>query len=382
MVHGRAVQEVVDKVDEVMDYAKSKPYFEAWSKEFSDATDGKSLGNVRVMHGKAVAGVIKEIQFNDDDKAIDVGAKIVDDAEWGKVLEGCYTGFSMGGSYVERTAEKMDGRDITRYVAKPSEISIVDNPCIPTAKFFDVVKADGVVEQREFKTAPAEVLIKGEAADVDAFTKVLNDNNLSMKDATALVAEGVARKGKSLADLVSDADLVMLVEKLLARAEEVKKRLDDPELSIVDLMKMADESLTPEDRKTLKTADDVKKAIISKAPTLDAARMQAIHDHSSSMGAMCGKAAHDAGLAKVDTLEKALANALADIEVLKKQPMPHEARLRLAAAKGEESGNAKKADGTTFSIPDGVRFDDKRIVKNADGTIDFDATERNFDKAA
>lgn len=154
-VYGRATQEVVDKSGEIFDYATSKPLFEQWSAEFAKATDGKSLGNVRAMHAAVAAGKLTAIDFNDADRAIDVCAKIVDDAEWAKVAEGVYTGFSIGGSYERRWADEADPTK-KRFTARPSEISIVDNPCVPTATF-QMVKADGVVEEHPFKGREVEV---------------------------------------------------------------------------------------------------------------------------------------------------------------------------------------------------------------------------------
>jgi hypothetical protein len=148
-VWGQAVQEVPDKSREIFDYQTSAPLFRDWSAGFEKATDGKSLGNIRAMHGKVAAGKVIAIDFNDDSKAIDIGTKIVDDGDWQKCLEGVYTGFSIGGEYVKKWK---DG-DFTRYTARPSEISLVDNPCVPTAKF-TMVKADGATEEMEFK-APA-----------------------------------------------------------------------------------------------------------------------------------------------------------------------------------------------------------------------------------
>lgn len=151
LVYGRAVQEVVDKSNEVFDYEASKPHFQKWSAEIAADTGGKSFGNVRAMHGKVSAGVLKTIDFNDAEKAIDVCAHINDDQEWKKVLGGNYRGFSIGGSYVgEKKAEKMAGQDVKRYTAKPSEISIVDSPCIPSAKFFEIQRADGSLAKAEF----------------------------------------------------------------------------------------------------------------------------------------------------------------------------------------------------------------------------------------
>jgi hypothetical protein len=196
LVIGRAVQEMVDKDNEVFDYAKSKPNFQKWSAEISKDTDGKSLGNVRAMHGKVAAGKLTEIDFNDGAKAIDVCAKIVDDNEWKKVMEGVYTGFSIGGRYVgDKVAEKMAGKDVMRYVADPSEISLVDRPCIPTAKFFDVVKHDaGGKEIHLMKVA----FIEKQFEDARA---VINENvTLAQEDAAVGVAVSGEKKGpKSVA---------------------------------------------------------------------------------------------------------------------------------------------------------------------------------------
>ena len=176
MVYARAAQEVVDKADEILDYAKSKPHFEAWSKEQYEASGGKSYGNVRAMHGKVAAGILPEpISFNDGEKAYDVAMKITDANEWPKCLDGTYTGVSIGGNYVgQRVSEKAaDGREVKRYVARPVEISLVDSPCIPTARFFDVVKADGKTEQVAFKARVAEASVHGTEEEVDAFLRAM-----------------------------------------------------------------------------------------------------------------------------------------------------------------------------------------------------------------
>jgi len=166
-VWGRACQEVPDHSGEIFDYAKSKPYFEKWSAEVQKASKGKSLGNLRSMHGNIAAGKLVAMDFNDDECAIDISAKVVDDNEWEKVLEGVHTGFSIGGKYVDKWKE--DG--LTRYVADPSEISLVDRPCIPTATFFDVIKADGSIIKKQFanpSTGASNMSKKATAAEIAA----------------------------------------------------------------------------------------------------------------------------------------------------------------------------------------------------------------------
>lgn len=159
-VEGIIASEAVDKSGEVFDYDRSKPNFMKWSESIAKATDGKSLGNVRVMHGKQVAGITKALNFDDAEKMITVKTEIVDDNEWNKVKKGCYTGFSIGGRYVDKWDDPVR-KGVKRYEADPTEFSLVDLPCNPQAQF-TVVKADGSEELRKFETSvdDAEALAK------------------------------------------------------------------------------------------------------------------------------------------------------------------------------------------------------------------------------
>src|ERR1700690_726106 len=150
LVYGVLASEVVDKTGEVFDYATSKPNGEAGAGEIAKATDGKSVGNLREMHGKSAAGKFTTLECDDKAKTINVCAKVIDDDAWEKVQEGVYTGFSIGGSYEKKWT---DGEGLKRYTAKPSEGSLVDNPANPDARF-TMVKADGTTLEKNFK-APA-----------------------------------------------------------------------------------------------------------------------------------------------------------------------------------------------------------------------------------
>ncbi len=148
LVYGVVTAETPDRGNEVCDYASTKPYYQKWSEDFRRASGGKSLGNLRAMHGKIAAGRVEAIHFNDDARQIEVCAKIVDDAEWAKVEAGVYTGFSQGGGYVKRWPDDNDP-SLTRYTASPTEISLVDLPCLPSATFA-MIKADGAIEMMKF----------------------------------------------------------------------------------------------------------------------------------------------------------------------------------------------------------------------------------------
>lgn len=149
LVYGIATAESPDKSGEIMDYESTVPYYKAWSGEIEKSSGGKSLGNLRSMHASVAAGKLTQIHFNDAEKQIEICAKVVDDNEWNKVDEGVYTGFSQGGRYVKTWKDPNDS-SLTRYTADPSEVSLVDNPCLASATF-EVIKADGATELRKFK---------------------------------------------------------------------------------------------------------------------------------------------------------------------------------------------------------------------------------------
>jgi hypothetical protein len=151
LVYGVVTAEKPDVSGEVCDYASTKPLYQKWSQNFAAATDGKSLGNLRAMHGHVAAGKLVEIAFNDEARQVEICGKVVDDAEWQKVEEGVYTGFSQGGRYLKRWPDP-DRPSLMRYTAEPLEVSLVDHPCLPEATFA-VIKADGSTELRKFKPA-------------------------------------------------------------------------------------------------------------------------------------------------------------------------------------------------------------------------------------
>jgi hypothetical protein len=153
-VYGTLTEETPDKSGELFDYASGKPAVQAWSDEINAASKGKSKGNVRAMHGNIAAGKFTDIVYDDANKRIEGAAKIVDDDEWEKVLAGVYTGFSIGGAYTKRWQDP-NNPSIWRFTPKLSEVSLVDNPCVPTATF-EYIKADGSVEMRKFTPSHKE----------------------------------------------------------------------------------------------------------------------------------------------------------------------------------------------------------------------------------
>lgn len=157
-VWGWAAIEEPDNSDEILDYESSKPHFLDWSNRAQKRSGGKSLGNVRSMHQNVAAGKLIELRPDDVSKGFYVGAKIIDDNEWKKVEQGVYTGFSVGGSYLKRWNDFRNPGKM-RYTAKPTELSIVDSPCIPSATF-EMLKMDGSKALRKFQPTQGKNMIK------------------------------------------------------------------------------------------------------------------------------------------------------------------------------------------------------------------------------
>jgi len=89
--------------------------------------------NVREMHQPSAVGVAEEA--NIDDKGLYLGARIVDDEAWKKVLAEVYKGFSIGGNVTERQGSTVTGLELI-------EISLVDRPANPDCRI-EVIKAAG-----------------------------------------------------------------------------------------------------------------------------------------------------------------------------------------------------------------------------------------------
>lgn len=234
LVYGRITQEELDKAGEVMDYDTSKPLFEKWSSGIEKATNGLSKGNVRVMHGLVAAGKLTELDFNDDEKAIDVCAKIVDDNEWQKTLEGVYTGFSVGGNYEKKWTETVDGVKIKKYTANPLEVSIVDNPCVTSATF-SLVKADGSEQEVMFKNAgdKEEEIEEKTEEKVEKTETVDPENYVPSNQEVAEKAESMAKaagQGKTWADFINEAREELIKDfKAKAKKEDDKDATEEGE---------------------------------------------------------------------------------------------------------------------------------------------------------
>ena len=259
IVYGVLAAEVEDHSGEILDYDSSVPYFKAWNAEFEKLTDGKSKGNVRAMHGQNACGKLVEIVFDDVNKTILGGAKIVDEAEWAKVEEGVYTGFSIGGKYVKRWPCP-NKPTLKRYTPEMVEVSLVDKPCIPVATF-QYIKSDGAVEMRKF-------LIAKEAEEVGVAIKQgwqAKDGTFFGKKTEAVthnVTLAVQEALKPITDALQKADDALTAKEGVATDvdQPAVEKADEPAPAAVEAVAKADEPEPSKDGNEAKPEDDAEKA--------------------------------------------------------------------------------------------------------------------------
>lgn len=299
LVYGVATAEIEDRAGEICDYASTKPFYQKWSEEIARSSGGKSLGNLRAMHGPVAAGKITAINFNDEAKQIEICAKVVDDGEWVKVQEGVYTGFSQGGTY-ERRWTDADGR--SRYTAAPNEISLVDLPCLPQA-MFEMIKADGTREKRHFRS-PEEKAAR--------LARIIEDlgwlHNLPFADET-----------NERDDDQATAELRELAGRMAAILRAALN------------VSPPDAAQGAQPRKfyggRLKAAPGLRSPICKageKTNASDEAIIQQLHDSAVVLGASCGsgKAAKGAIEKRFDMLAETLADVLQRVRKIEEQPLP------------------------------------------------------------
>jgi hypothetical protein len=319
LVYGLATAEAEDRAGEICDYASTKPNYEKWSAEIAKSTNGKSLGNVRAMHGAVAAGKVTKINFNDADKQIEICAKVIDDAEWEKVAEGVYTGFSQGGAYARRWTDE-DG--LTRYTADPSEISLVDLPCLPQARF-EMIKLDGARELRRFR--------KG--SDAAARLQFVIDELNDLQSAGALDPDGDGSDGPDLRGLIAQAAALLGA----LSNEETPDSDGDGEQAAQPLQ------MSARGDKAARRGGAALSKIGARNSEADQGRVQKLHDTAVELGAACSGAQKFAvgdGLEKkFDALAATLADVLQRVKQIEAQPLPLPfAGQARAISKNEDAG--------------------------------------------
>ena len=337
LVYGIASAEEVDAANEIFDYDGSKPYIQAWSNDYMSKTDGLSAGNLRAMHKPISAGKLLEISFDDANKIVHVIAKIVDDGEWGKVVERVYTGFSFGGHSVKKWLDTTYAA--MRYILKPNELSLADSPCVKSAIFYEVIKIDGTVERHECPVKGGEKL----------------KNNILKISVVGDVAKSMYSV-KNLAGLLQDLQYLQSNEAYDAQFESANSPLPAKLKQLAaDMAAILIEMVTEETTEMiasmkLEGAADIQKAGARNNKN-DQSKLQTMHDHAVSLGAKC-----EGGVNKMLTIEDLNGNAVLKTEVPVINPvksgMNDVEKVNLVAALNRELEPIQKMVDTMTAIND------------------------------
>jgi hypothetical protein len=307
-VYGLVTAEKPDQEKEVCDYDSTKPLYQKLNEKYLKATSAvegmeKSIAPLREMHQLKAVGCGKSIEFNDAEKEIHMGFKVVDRDACTKVRAGVLVGFSQGGDYV-KTWQK---NGFTWYTADPGEVSLVDSPCLEEAmissisqKTFSYVKTDGSLELRKFVTE--------KPAGDDA---------------------------KKLADLLKKSEELVELEK--SGREKLQKQLDEltKEISALQAAKSGtgEKTMNPEELKKAMASAHSHLVAMHKAHTDHCAAMHKAHtDHMNAMHECIGKCAKALGVPETGAGEVHDGNLKAkEAEELRKKA---EADAAAAAAAG------------------------------------------------
>lgn len=179
---GVMTSETPDEDREIMDFEQSRPYFEDWSDTAFKRSGGKSYGNLREMHGLTAAGKLtRPPVFDTKTKKILVQGLIVDPIAMRKANEGVYVGLSIGGRYVDRYPDP-DNPGFTRYVADPTELSLVDSPNNPDATM-ELIGPTGTT--KFVKIGAPSLVPAGALGELDYFERLMKAAGLAIADRVA-----------------------------------------------------------------------------------------------------------------------------------------------------------------------------------------------------
>lgn len=159
--------------------------------------DYMEYANIREMHQPSAAGVAREGLV--DDVGLWIGAYIVDDNAWKKVVERVYKGFSIGAKITERDE---DDKTLIRGISL-REISLVDRPADPGARFdyfraadLDTAELDEEDEVQRFSDgtdyAERYVELYGLDATDAAFLVELERRSFTEKQRKSMASKGEA----------------------------------------------------------------------------------------------------------------------------------------------------------------------------------------------
>ena len=310
----------LDNVDKQNDIVTTDASMKAFS---------KFRGNIREMHQPSAVGKMvsfKEEKYFDPEtkkfySGVYVSAYISKGAQntWEKVIDGTYTGFSIGGRMNKWDDGYDEKADVQIRVIKDYdlvELSLVDNPANQFASILSVEKGDN-----------AEMILKGEAVDVEVENVFWDADSglvmLSNEEEMSSPTSGEPMKNIGFVEK-SDADKKDFIKFLVDSAKGIDPSKITKEVSpmtdeTTELVEKADEAVLEE---TVEKSDEV-------APEADAA--------AESEAAEETKADETADVEKADDAE-------AEVEVEKAETPEEAESVEKADEVVEEAAEVSKSD--------------------------------------
>jgi hypothetical protein len=318
----------LDNVDKQNDIVTTEASLEAFS---------KFRGNIREMHQPSAVGKMvsfkQEKYFDPDTKkfysGVYVSAYISKGAQntWEKVIDGTYTGFSIGGR-MNKWDDAYDSKsDVQIRIIKDYdlvELSLVDNPANQFASILSVEKVDGVD------------VIKGEAAEVDVENVFWDEEDglvvLSEEDQVISPTSGDPMKNigfveksdkdkkdviKFLVDGAKGIDLSKITKEVSPMTDETNNLVEKADEAVIDEVEKSD-MVAPEADAAAESVDSVietKSDEVEVAKADDAEAEVEVEKADTAETELVEKADEVIeGAAEVSKSDDAAANAVADIK--------------------------------------------------------------------
>lgn len=266
----------LDNIDKQQDIVTTEASMSAFS---------KFRGNIREMHQPSAVG--KMVSFKEDKyfdpeskkfySGIYVSAYVSKGAQdaWEKVLDGTYTGFSIGGKmnkWDDGYDEKMDApiRIIKDYDL--IELSLVDNPANQFASILSVEKVDGV---DTLKGSAIDTVVENVFWDKESGLVMVSENEVEISPSSGAAMQNIGFVEKS------DSEKINMIKFLVDSAKGIKNT-----------------KINKEDNMTNETTNVEE---VEVAPEADAAVEEVVEDGTEVVEAEVAKAAESTVPAKPES---------------------------------------------------------------------------------
>lgn len=334
--------------------------------------DYMKFGAVREMHGSNAAGTAIEINVEDDGRTF-FGAHIVDPVAVTKVKTGVYKGFSIGGSVTAR--DELNKSQITGL--KLTEISLVDRPANPDA-VFTCFKADKPKAEEEAADKDDKPSDKSDEEEGDKPKG--GDKEPEAEDKEDDKKDDKEDETEKLASVNLSESEIAILKAVLAKADKPK---DEPVAkSMWQVKSLADVLMSLKWLIEDAAYDNIDEAVIaqikeSAGSLAESLKALTVSEADKLVDGLAAKADKSDDLAKAESVDelakaqdalkksnKALAEAQAEIESLKKQAAPPKGSAK-AISKAEDNGEDPLKGFQPIVKNDGSLDDVATLVKAA-----------------